>query len=359
MSPRSALRAIVIGKFLPPHAGHHALIEHAGVHAGNVQVFVCDGVGQRPTASERAKWLARRHPDVEVHVVPDICGWHGSDPCPPGCSPRWAAHLLQQGFGGWDLVVSSENYGIAFAKALGARHLSFDVSRGLSPCSGTLIREDLRSGWRWLDPVVRAGLTRKVVVLGAESTGTTTLARALAQKLGGGYVAEFGRSETLRLSQECGSVWDIEWTSADFARIASGQRSAEARGMNDLTGARASFGENGPWLVCDTDVLATSLWRERYLGEGSPAMIQEALWGSHPPDLYILTSHSGVPFTQDGIRDGEHLRSWMTGRFREELSSTAVPWIEVEGSPTQRINAVLDAIGSLPPLLRSVRPEKY
>jgi nicotinamide riboside kinase len=97
-----------------------------------------------------------------------------------------------------------------------------------------------------------------------------------------------------------------------------------------------------PWLVADTDALATAVWHERYVGGRSPAV--EALALSRPPGLYVLTDDD-IPFVQDGLRDGEHLRPWMTQRFREVLASQSAPWIEVSGSVSARIAAVLSALG--------------
>ena len=50
---------------------------------------------------------------------------------------------------------------------------------------------------------------------------------------------------------------------------------------------------------------------------GAPTPSVDALARHHP--LYLLTHHDGVPFEQDGIRDGESIRAWMTGRFEEAL----------------------------------------
>ncbi|MEU8185186.1 AAA family ATPase [Micromonospora sp. NPDC049047] len=55
------------------------------------------------------------------------------------------------------------------------------------------------------------------------------------------------------------------------------------------------------------------------------------------PALYLLTDHRGVPFTDDGLRDGEHLRAWMTERFRAELAGCGVPAVELTGSPADRL----------------------
>ncbi len=54
----------------------------------------------------------------------------------------------------------------------------------------------------------------------------------------------------------------------------------------------------------------------------------------------MLTSDD-IPFVQDGLRDGEHLRAWMTQRFRERLQP---PWIEVRGSVAERVEQVLSAV---------------
>jgi len=54
-----------------------------------------------------------------------------------------------------------------------------DQTRKLYPTSGTAVRQDLVPQWDMLSPAVRAGLAMRVVVVGAESAGTTTLSREL------------------------------------------------------------------------------------------------------------------------------------------------------------------------------------
>ena len=56
---------------------------------------------------------------------------------------------------------------------------------------------------------------------------------------------------------------------------------------------------------------------------------------------YLLTSHEGVPFTDDGMRDGEHLRARMT-----ELAA-GVPWIELDGSYRARLTRAVRACDEL------------
>ncbi|MEK8110063.1 hypothetical protein NKG94_48360 [Micromonospora sp. M12] len=44
-----------------------------------------------------------------------------------------------------------------------------------------------------------------------------------------------------------------------------------------------------------------------------------------------------MPFTDDGLRDGEHLRAWMTERFRVELAGSGVPVVELTGPHSERL----------------------
>jgi nicotinamide riboside kinase len=61
------------------------------------------------------------------------------------------------------------------------------------------------------------------------------------------------------------------------------------------------------------------------------------------PHLYVLTADD-IAFVQDGLRDGEHLRGWMTQRFRETLAGAGVPWLEVRGGRQQRVEQVVGGI---------------
>jgi HTH-type transcriptional repressor of NAD biosynthesis genes len=68
-----------------------------------------------------------------------------------------------------------------------------------------------------------------------------------------------------------------------------------------------------------------------------------AMAAERRPALYILTSDD-VPFVQDGLRDGEHVRRWMTERFRTVLADSGVPWYEVTGSREDRLARAMEAI---------------
>lgn len=333
---------LVVGKFYPPHAGHHHLISTAARQCATVTVVVAPRTTETIPLPERLRWLGEVHagePNVRFVGIHDD---HPVDYADPGV---WDLHVavFREALADEpvDAVFSSEEYGGELARRFGAVHVAVDPARGTYPVSGTAVREDPVAHWQHLSPGVRAWYCRRIVVLGAESTGTTRLSRALAAhyRLRGGiyattpWVPEYGREVSETRALDLGGIEKIVWTPADFADIAVRQ--------NALEDAAARAGS--PLVVCDTDAFATAIWQERYLGSTSPAVRSAA----RPPALYLLTSDLGVPFVDDGFRDGEHLRSWMTGRFREELAAAGVPWLELTGPYRARLERAVRAVDDL------------
>jgi HTH-type transcriptional repressor of NAD biosynthesis genes len=321
---------VVVGKFLPPHRGHSYLVESALAGADRVVVIVCARPDDGVPAERRAAALRWLHPAATVLVTPDdIADDRGDE-----TSRAWAARTVELLGRPPDVVFTSESYGERYAGFLGARHVAVDPERRRFPVSGTAVRADPWRHRELLAPAVRAWFVRRVVVLGAESTGTTTLAAELAARSGCGWVPEYGREYCDALMAGGGT---IDWRTGDFTHIATRQLADE-----DAAAERATT----PLLICDTDALATSVWHERYLGVPSPAVT--ALAAARRYDLYVLTSDD-IPFVQDGTRDGEHVRGWMTERFREVLAARPEPWLEVRGTRAERLAAVSAALDRVPP----------
>ncbi|GAA3242638.1 AAA family ATPase [Dactylosporangium siamense] len=333
---------LVVGKFYPPHAGHHHLIDTAARACERVTVVVAPSSAESIPLEVRLDWLREVHA-ASPHVR--FAGVYCDLPIDYDDPDIWQAHYeVFRGAVGpatVDVVFSSEAYGDELARRFDARHVAVDPPRAGVPVSGTAIRADPVANWAFLAPPVRAWLARRVVVVGAESTGTTTLARALAAQLrlrGGAFagtrwVPEYGRTLTELKMAGGVKVEDLVWDRDDFLTVVREQNAAED------AAARAG----GPLLICDTDAFATAIWEERYLGSASPRVRAAA----REPALYLLTADDGVPFEDDGMRDGEHLRGWMTGRFRAELAAGRVPWLELTGTYRNRLRTALAACDEL------------
>jgi HTH-type transcriptional repressor of NAD biosynthesis genes len=174
---------------------------------------------------------------------------------------------------------------------------------------------------------------KRICVVGAESTGKTTLARRLATHYHTICVGEYGRDYT---EQNVGpeKLFGYQWKTPEFVHIAEEQLRRE-----DEAAKRANR-----LLICDTDALATAIWHERYLGTRSPEV--EAIAAARNYDLYLVTD-CDVPFVQDGLRDGEHLRKWMTSRFISELTAHHRHWTLLSGSWDDRYDKARAEIDKL------------
>jgi NadR type nicotinamide-nucleotide adenylyltransferase len=313
---------LVIGKFYPPHRGHKLLIDTAQQHSRKVVVIVCERETDEIPGELRRKWLQEVHPEADVMLIDDR--YDEKD------SRVWAENTIR-----WlgrvpDAVFTSEDYGDKYSALMGAQHVLVDRLRQTVPICATAIRTDPYAHWEFLEKPVRSWFAKRVCVLGAESTGTTTLAKDLAQSLQTVWVEEYGReysAQKIRLN-------DLEWRSDEFVHIAQEQvrrEDAAAREANRV-------------LVCDTNAFATALWHRRYMGTHSKGV--EEIAGRGRCDLYLLTGDE-IPFVQDGLRDGEHIRHEMHTWFEQALGGQSVPWVLLRGTRDQRLFQALEAIGRL------------
>ncbi|MFT4085835.1 MAG: AAA family ATPase [Gordonia sp. (in: high G+C Gram-positive bacteria)] len=346
--------SLVIGKFYPPHNGHLALIARAAQHTSAV-VVVMAAREESISLDERVDWIRQASAGLSnVTVV----GVRDDAPVDYRSSIAWTAHveliaaaLRVRGLPGPDVVVTSESYGERLAAELGARSELFDLARAGAPVSGTAVRADPVGLWGRLPDAVRRGLATRIVVVGAESTGTTTLAgdlldhyRARPGNAAMRRVEEYGRQFTYELyddacarSRAAGrpepAVEDLVWRTEHFARIARRQQ----RWEDDAALAH-------PLVVVDTDAFATSLWERRYVGPASRGAASAVRVEPSARRLYLVTDHVGVPFEQDGWRDGAHLRATMHDWFVDGLTAAGHSWILLRGSREERFEYAVRAV---------------
>lgn len=302
---------LVIGKFFPPHKGHEYLFRAARLRVDTLYIVVCDG-DESISAVQRAVWIKRMQPFADVSII--------KTRYPDDDSAGWAAGVVKHlGFVP-DYVFTSENYGKGFADCMGSKHILVDKQRTHYPISGTMVRNNPFKHKLFLQPYVYAYFVKRVVLVGAESTGKTTLARELAIHLNTSWVPEFGRQYAAN-----NKIAADKWVSADFATIARHQNWMEDDAAENVE----------QLLICDTNSFVTEIWHERYMGKRSDEV--EALSAGRRVDLYILCGDE-IPFVEDGQRDGEdYYRDWMQKRFIEELTARKLPWLAVTGTAEQRL----------------------
>lgn len=282
---------LMIGKFYPPRTGHHEAIRAAAARCETFTVLVMAAAVETISLADRMSWMREEHRgDGNVRVAGIWC----DAPVDVTDQRVWAAQVAAMRAGlraagdsaEVDAVFSADDYCTELARWFDAKPV-MTTRTG----SSTSVRRDLAGRWHELAPATRAGLTTRVVVVGAESTGTTTVASELARHYaarGGVWastqcVPEYGREYT-QLKWEANPDVDLNeliWDAHDFDLIGPEQTRREE------AAARAG----SPMLICDTDAFATGVWKRRYLGDASGGP-----WTTVPPRaVYLLTNHEGVP----------------------------------------------------------------
>jgi HTH-type transcriptional repressor of NAD biosynthesis genes len=342
-------RGLVVGKFSPLHLGHELLIETACSACDDVLVLsYSQPEFERCGATVRERWLHARCPGVTALVLDDgrlarLCAQRGTPPRPLPAND--APDEVQRQFVGGlllelldttvDAVFTSESYGDGFAASLSTQfdaarpghapvvHVSVDPARGQRPVSGSAVRAT-PSMWRaWLAPEVYADLVPRICLLGGESSGKTTLAQALAARLGTTWVAEYGRERWQELG---GRVMSAD----ELAHVARAQVQREIDATQQANG----------WLVCDTSPLTTLQYCLLDHGHAPEELRQLA---ERPYDIAVLCD-GDFAFVQDGTRRDADFRALQQARTIEALQRLGTRHIVVRGSVDERIEQVLAAL---------------
>jgi HTH-type transcriptional repressor of NAD biosynthesis genes len=168
---------------------------------------------------------------------------------------------------------------------------------------------------------------KKFIFVGPESTGKTTLCQFLSNKYSTHWVSEMCRivaEEKTSIINPNISANDINFNFIldDFINMANRQNHEE----NLLTQ------KSNKILICDNDSFALTIWCERYLGKYYNEIYdiyKKADYLDNESKIYILTKPN-VPFIQDGLRDGEHIRDWMYNKFLEEFKNKNIKYYIID-----------------------------
>lgn len=320
----STRRGMVLGKFMPVHAGHQYLIDFARHYVDELYVLVCSLEREPIPGALRHAWMRELYPDCRVvHIADEV-------PQAPEEHPDfwsiWQALIRRHVPAPIDYVFASEAYGFKLAEVLDAEYVPVDPTRELRPVSGTQVRREPMRYWGYLPPCVRPYYLKRVCVFGPESTGKSTLARDLARHFGTVYASEYARGLLDHKEGRC----DYD----DLVRIARGQAAAEdalARQAHRL-------------LIADTDPLTTTVWARELFGRVPEEVAQLAATRDY--DLYLLLDVD-VPWVDDQQRYLPHRRREFFERCRQALEQSGRRYTVIRGRWADRWQQALAAVEPL------------
>ncbi len=173
---------------------------------------------------------------------------------------------------------------------------------------------------------------QKIVLIGPESSGKTTLAQQLAQHFGTVWCPEY-----LRVYLE---------TRVYVGGVANNDFSVEPSDLVGLVVGQMAFEKNlepfaKNYMFLDTSVLTLKIYWDLYFGF-SPKWLHELI-DRHVYPLYLLT-YPDTPWVADGMRDLPNKRFELFELFRAELQKRQVYFYEIQGLAEQRLQNAIHCI---------------
>jgi NadR type nicotinamide-nucleotide adenylyltransferase len=170
---------------------------------------------------------------------------------------------------------------------------------------------------------------KKVVIVGPESTGKSTLAAGLADWYKTVWCPEYAREFLLTHGRD--------YSFDDLLTIA--RRQVE---LEDEKQAEASNG----FFIIDTNMYVMKVWCEVVFNDCHTWVLKEIVKRRY--DLYLLCN-TDLPWVQDGLREypDETMRQKLFKMYKDILINSGVPWTVISGAAAQRLQVATRAIDTL------------
>lgn len=171
----------------------------------------------------------------------------------------------------------------------------------------------------------------KIVIIGPESTGKSTLCEELAQHYDAIWCPEFAREYLL--------TYGTDYQYDDLLTIAKGQLA-----MEDEYQIMAENKES--LLFIDTDMYVMKVWCEFVFGKCHQWIIDQIVERKY--DLYLLC-HTDIPWEKDALREYPDLetREKLFHMYRDILLNQSVPWANISGTNDERLQKAIQAVDTL------------
>jgi len=183
-------------------------------------------------------------------------------------------------------------------------------------------------------------MLKKIVVIGPESTGKSTLCEELAQHYETTWCPEFAREYLLTN----GKNYDYE----DLLTIAKGQLALEEEYTVTLESQSVTMLENGGHLplFIDTDMYVMKVWSEFVFGNCHRFILDGIVKREY--DLYLLCNVD-LPWVADELREYPDIesRKKLYGIYKDIMLNQIVPWVDISGSNEERLQKAITAVDKL------------
>ena len=173
---------------------------------------------------------------------------------------------------------------------------------------------------------------KKIVIIGPESTGKSTLCELLAQHYNSSWCPEFAREYLLTNG--------MDYSYNDLLTIAKGQVAMEEEYI------QSAIHNKQPLLFIDTDMYVMKVWCEFVFGKSHKWITDRVAERKY--DLYLLCNID-LPWVKDELREYPDLetRAKLYTVYKNLMENQPVPWIDINGNYEERLQKAITAIDTL------------
>lgn len=312
---------LTLGKFAPFHKGHQLLIETAIDETDDLIVLIYDDPVINIPLSTRADWIRKIYPNIKVIEGVNSPNDSGYTADIMKIQEEYVLSVL--GDRSISHFYSSEPYGEHMSIALNAIDRQVDLNRNIVPISATKIRNNAFENKEFIHPEVYKDLITKVVLLGAPSTGKTTLAEKLAAHFDTQWMPEYGREywENHQVNKRL--------TLEDLLKIAETHIERE-----DALVLKSNL-----VLFSDTNAITTYLFSLDYHGNALLELENLAKAAESRHDI-IFVCDTDIPYDDTWDRSGDVKRKEFQQKIIEDLETRNLKYYMLNGTVEERIEQV-------------------
>jgi len=181
----------------------------------------------------------------------------------------------------------------------------------------------------------------KIVIIGPESTGKSTLCEELAQYYDSPWCPEFAREFLL--------TYGTDYQFEDLLTIAKGQLAMEDEYTivaEQQWKTQQNLSTPDPLLFIDTDMYVMKVWSEFVFGKCHQWIIDQIVERKY--DLYLLC-HTDIPWVKDELREYPDLetREKLFHMYKDILINQSVPWVNISGTDAERLMKAIKAVDAV------------
>lgn len=194
-----------------------------------------------------------------------------------------------------------------------------------------MVRNNPIKNWDYIDPLLKEYYGKRIIFIGPESTGKTTICKRLANEFNTLWVPEYGREYAEKKLIDPINIIYSEWTNSDFEKIAIEQNKMENNYAKKCN----------KYIFCDTNSFATYIWNLLYTNKLNKKVLNYYLDNKKKYNDYIIfLLKPEVKFVQDGTREFESKRYLMFDMFKKELDKINEEYIIIDGNYNERYEKI-------------------